>query len=121
MTPRERALQDRVEELEEEVRQLRRLAFGTAEQTPVEWRLSQNEERIVLALLAVPLASRERLEAALHWDQNIPRSESCMSVTLMKARRKLQRHGFTIENIWGRGWRIPDVQRAAIKSGAIRL
>ena len=107
LEPQTGHLRIRVDELEEEVRQLREqlvppLAF------PTKWRLAPPESA-VLAFLYVRhphVMCRERILAAV-WGhhQNAP-EDKILDLTIYRLRTKLQPHGIVIETHWGGGYSL---------------
>lgn len=110
-----RALRDRVDELQEEVRQLREqlvppLAF------PAEWRLTKSESGVLAFLYArSPHAmSKERVLAAVWGEHEECPGEKIVDVVLSKLRPKLKPAGIVIETRWGDGFALPRTSRALL-------
>ena len=107
-----RALRERVDELEEQVRQLREqlvppLAF------PAEWRLTANESSVLAFLYARsphPM-SKERVLAAVWGHCDDCPGEKIVDVVLSKTRAKLRPAGIVIETRWGDGFALPRESR----------
>jgi DNA-binding response OmpR family regulator len=107
-----RAMRERVDELEEEVRQLREqlvppLAF------PAEWRLTANESSVLAFLYArSPYAmSKERVLAAVWGHCDDCPDDKIVDVVLGKTRAKLRAAGIVIETHWGDGFALPRESR----------
>ncbi|HUZ66817.1 MAG TPA: winged helix-turn-helix domain-containing protein [Beijerinckiaceae bacterium] len=109
------ALRERVDELEEEVRQLREqlvppLAF------PAEWRLTAVESSVLAFLFARsphPM-SKERVLAAV-WGHCVDSpSEKMVDVVVSKLRVKLKDVGIVIDTHWGNGLALSPPSRALV-------
>jgi DNA-binding response OmpR family regulator len=104
----QRRYEERIEELEEEVRQLRALAFGD-KQAPNSWGVSPAEEDILRALIAHPLCSKDRLLSARE-ARNRGSGEvgpNILNVFVCRLRKK----GFPIRTKWGQGYYLDPVDR----------
>ena len=99
-----RRLQDRIEELEEEVRQLRDL-LAPPLKFPPEMRLSPMQERILSAIYAraPAVVAHERIRAAVYPDPDAVPETNSVDRTVSTLRRKLKSYGVEIKNRWGEG------------------
>lgn len=109
-------LRARVDELEEELRQLREpvpveMCF------PIAWRLSTMESKLLAALYRsrAQFISGVDLHAAVYGDAD--RHESNIPVLISKTRRKLKPYGIAIVAHWGQGFYLPPVSREIIAEG----
>lgn len=104
---RMRALRDRVDELEEEVRQLREQLVPPLE-FPSAWRLTQSEASVLAFLYARnPHAmSRERVLSAVWGHCEDCPSEKIIDVVIGKMRMKLKHTGIVIDTRWGGGFAL---------------
>lgn len=102
-------LRERVEELEETVRQLREQLVPTDARICREWRLSRTQALIFLHLTSREVATKESIEAALYSDRagDYPTS-NVIGALIHGARKKLEPFGITIETVWGIGWSLKD-------------
>ena len=114
-----RRQRDRIEELEEEVRQLRellapRLAF------PPEMRLTPMESKILSAVYirSPAVVTREFIIAAVYPDADRAPVTDSISVTVSKLRGKLRAFGVALGAKWGEGLYM-DKPSAAIISAMI--
>lgn len=104
-------LHARIEELEEEVRQLRNLRFGPHEGQPIPTRINFTYREIQLLTTLVTncdrVLSREFIYSALYrFSDNMP-EEKIIDVFINKLRKKLKPWGVTIETVWGVGYKLP--------------
>ena len=114
-----RRLQDRIEELEEEVRQLREL-LAPALKFPPEMRLSPMQERILSAIYAraPAVVAHERVAVAVYPDPDMAPETNSVAVQVSHLRRKLKPYGVEIKNRWGEGLYL-DRASAAIIAGLL--
>lgn len=108
---------DRVDELEDEVRQLKVLAFGKDLNPPSQWRLT-SRETVLIRLLA--LHDRVRAESFLTamtdivWDYDP--EPKIFDVYICKLRKKLAPFGVEIVTHWGAGYAIEEPIRGKVKA-----
>ena len=102
----------RIEELEEELRQVR--AHLTSSVSLPRWvpHLSPKEEEVLRHFLSRDTITIEGLRYALYQGQ--ARDEHIVHVWICKLRRKLNTVDVPIETIWGRGYSIPKEFRDLI-------
>ena len=105
------------EELREEVRQLRELAYGTRWEPPSELGISQGQELAFLRfLVAKPgivqnWALIQRIEDEACYRVEHHSSLEGLRVVVAKLRGKLKPYGITIENWRGEGYRMSNADR----------
>lgn len=116
MTSAEASLRRENDMLHARVMELERLLKDADAPVPVAWGLSKPEEKILQVMVALPLATYDAIYDALYWDRrdNMP-DQSIVKVYVCKMRPKLARHGIEIENVWGRGYRLPEAQRQELR------
>ncbi len=110
-----RQMQDRIEELEEEVRQLREL-LAPPLKFPPEMRLSPMQERILSAIYArAPnVVAHERVAVAVYPDPDMAPETNSVAVLVSILRRKLKPYGIEIKNRWGEGLYLDAASAAAL-------
>jgi two-component system, cell cycle response regulator CtrA len=74
---------------------------------PLEWNLTESEERIMRVILTREYASKDAIMAALYWDKDEPGEDKIVDVMVCKIRKKLKRFGINIKTHWGRGFYLP--------------
>jgi DNA-binding response OmpR family regulator len=109
-------LRDRVSELEEEVIQLRGLPAVQAEMLPLEWRLTAQEARLLLAFVDAPqgFLSTEKLLRIIA--KGSYRSPQLVSVIVCRCRAKTRQFGIRIETRYGQGFQMPQASREIVKA-----
>lgn len=95
----------KIEELEEQVRQLKKLLVPPFV-TPVEWGLTRKQQALFCMLLKRDLVTRDMLDAAAITGTSI--TPNYGNVILYQLRKKLKKYGIQIKNERGRGWRLVD-------------
>lgn len=107
-------LQDEIEDLREEVLQLRAMVFGGEWRAPRELRLTTLEERLLAALFREPvLLTRCRAMMAMYGlSHDDPPGDNIVTIYICKLRAKLKPHGLRIGTEWARGWFLPPETRA---------
>ena len=104
----EAQLRDRIDELEEEVRQLRRQLLPVIA-LPTAWGLTRKEAQLLRALRAASpnIVGRERALLALYGFDDVP-TDGVLNTFLSRLRRRLAESGVpvVIENRYGEGWRL---------------
>ncbi|GJD97740.1 hypothetical protein [Methylobacterium iners] len=103
----------RIEELEEENRQLReqlvpRLVF------PKIWKLSRQQSRMLAAIYNADQCSWERLRSAV-LGLDGEQSEKHIQAVLCNVRRRLTPFGIVIVTVWGQGVRLDPDSRVLIQ------
>ena len=114
-----RRLRDRIEELEEEVRQLRDL-LAPSLGFPRDFRLTPIEEKILSAIYAraPAVVAHECIRAAVYPDPDAAPETNVIDVRVSSIRKKLRPYGVEIKNRWGEGLYL-DRASAAIIAGLL--
>lgn len=109
-------LRDRVFELEDEVRDLRKVLAGEC-QFPIEWRLRPASARLLSALLSAPNGYRsyDALSQIVSPTQ-VAVGSSLVKVQMAHLRSRLQPLGIEIATRWGEGYELPAASRRAISA-----
>lgn len=107
-------LQNRVEELEEEVRQLRE-ALTPLDEVPAEWGLNPAEKRLYLTLAKGGVIRRSACVYAVTEGRDI--GSKILDVRMHYLRRKLAPSGFVIINIFGEGY---ELKRDEVHAGLLQ-
>lgn len=89
------------ESLKSELERLRTIFADTAAIVPAEWKLTNTEDRIFRALLAVDCATREAIAEGAKVGLN-----RSIDVVIHRIRNKLTPFGVEIETVRSRGWRL---------------
>jgi DNA-binding response OmpR family regulator len=89
-------------------------AIGLNDPLPASWTLSPSQTVIVTVLMKRDFVSREVLMQMVYSDRDDPPDDRALDRMISKARDRLAPHGVTIENVYGRGWRIPPECKAQI-------
>ena len=63
---------------------------------PLEWNLTESEERIMRVILTREYASKDAIMAALYWDKDEPGEEKIVDVLICKIRKKIKPYGIDI-------------------------
>ena len=115
-TAREAALEETIRQLEDRVLELEE-AMGLRVLSPLEWRLTQNESRLIGALLERELLTKDAAMAALYRDRGMDEPDvKIVDVFICKARKKLKPFGIEITTVWGVGYFMrPECKTAARK------
>ena len=96
---------EKIEELEEQVRQLKKLLVP-AFVTPIEWRLTRKQQALFCMFLKRDLVTRDMLDAAAITGASS--TPNYGNVILYQLRKKLKKFGVQVKNEWGVGWRLVD-------------
>lgn len=111
----------RVEALEEEGERLREIiarlerALGMEFIAPVEWRLTGSESRLIGALIAREILTKDAGMAALYRDFGKDEPDpKIFDVFVCKIRKKLRLFGIEIATLWGVGYRLTPQSRAEL-------
>lgn len=105
---------DQIEELREQVRQLR-AALGVARRWPDDWRLTRSETVMLGVLVARDMATKNTLVVALGLDRAERPSDKLVEVHLSRLRRKVKARGIHIRNRVGTGWFLSREDRARLR------
>jgi len=121
ISPAERRLRDRIDELEEEVRQCRDLLVP-AEILPFDWGLEPAQNRLVIALAKAPngYLTHEQIYRAVSMYSTESTVRAIVGIQIHRARKKLASRQITINTRWGTGYEMPQASRDIIKA-AIRF
>lgn len=124
LTPEQRTIatqRERIEELEEEVRQLRQSAQPTAV-LPYEWKLEPSQRKLVLALAATPsgFLNYNALFQTINCFSTETEPRQLVAQQVHRARRKLGPYGVKLIVRWGEGVEMPAASRAIIKQALER-
>lgn len=99
---------EKIEELEEQVRQLKKLLVPIFV-TPVEWCLTAQQQTLFCMLLTRDLVTRDMFNAvAITRPSTKNASNQCSDMAVYHLRKKLKKYGIHIKNEWGLGWRLVD-------------
>lgn len=96
---------EKIEELEEQVRQLKKLLVPPFV-TPAEWRLTRKQQALFSMLLTRDIVTRDMLDAAAITGTSI--TPNYGNVILYQLRKKLKKFGVQVKNVWGVGWSLVD-------------
>lgn len=108
----------RIKELEEEVRQLKEIAFGKPhERLATVFRLTEFQGRLLALLVQRESAHREVIVSALwgHRDTWPADTDKTIQVHVHNLRRKLPGWA-SIESVWGMGYRLDAQARRRMKA-----
>lgn len=113
------AKRERIEELEEELRQARDALAGTEVGIdPLAFRalhLTRSEAQVLQMLLAREMLTTEAymaVRSADDWDGD----PKILDVFVCKLRKKLAPRGIQILTVWGKGWYMPADMKAAVRA-----
>ncbi|NEI60938.1 helix-turn-helix domain-containing protein [Rhizobium leguminosarum] len=106
---------DRIEFLEERIRQLEEALMPSSVMVPVEYQLTSLESRVFAHLASREFGTKQSIMMALYSDRAEEPEIKIVDVFVCKMRRKLRPFGVKIETIWGLGYRLakPDVTEVA--------
>lgn len=113
----ERQLRDRIEELEEELRQAKE-AVWPSDKLPVEWKLQPATHKLVISLYKASggYLSHDQLYHAVRTYSEECDPKLIVAQQVMRARQKLEPFGIEIKSRWGSGYELPVASRAIIKA-----
>lgn len=97
---------DRIEFLEERIRQLEEALMPSTVVVPVEYQLTANEARVFAHLASRDVGTKQSIMMALYSDRSEEPEIKIVDVFVCKLRRKLRPFGVHIETIWGQGYRL---------------
>ncbi|ANM12075.1 winged helix-turn-helix domain-containing protein [Rhizobium sp. N324] len=97
---------DRIEFLEERIRQLEEALMPASIPVPVEYQLTANEARVYAHLASRDFGTRQSIMTALYSDRLEEPEMKIVDVFVCKMRRKLKPFGVRIETVWGQGYRL---------------
>lgn len=114
-------LRARIDQLLEERRDWRRASGLSMDvHLPRAWKLTPGENRVLADLVKMApgaIASKERLHSAFSGEMEAETEIKIVDVIICKVRKKLKDAGFepsVIETVWGRGYTLCPVFRAAV-------
>ncbi|MGB0683380.1 MAG: helix-turn-helix domain-containing protein [Magnetovibrionaceae bacterium] len=107
-------LEERQDEAELLLREVRRVFLGAEMDFPAWMRLTKTETRFLQVLMMKDVATKEQILFGLYNDRHIDDQPDAKSVDVyaFKVRKKLSPLGVSIETIWGRGYRLTDSAKA---------
>jgi two-component system cell cycle response regulator CtrA len=108
-------LREENELLKEQIAFLTAALMGT-EPLPLEWKLTETEERLMRVLMAREYATKDTILAALYWDKDEPGDEKMIDVLVCRIRKKIKRFGIDIKTHWGRGFYLPTEVRSRYRA-----
>jgi DNA-binding response OmpR family regulator len=105
------------ERLRDEITMLREAFLSDGVAMPLEWGLTGKEQRILGALLAREVCTKNQLMAALY-DAGIDDEPQMkiIDVFVCKARKKLKPFGVLIDTVWGSGYKLSPQVKALAKA-----
>jgi two-component system, cell cycle response regulator CtrA len=113
-------LKERIEDLEEEVRQLKADHFKDEIYIPIEWVLTQKEAGIVRALSVGRVVSKgQLLDSISHANGEQPEIK-IVDVFICKIRKKLKPFGLEITTHWGAGYSLPEATLAVLRAAQVQ-
>ena len=101
-------LRDRLTVLEESI--------GLGIQAPRALNLTWMQERIFCCIYRRGFAERETIMAAMYGVESYNKDPAIISVFLCKARRTLSKFSIEINNVYGRGWEMPEQSRHIVRA-----
>lgn len=105
---------DRIDELEEEVRQLRELLAGDVDVLPYE-RMTPQSRRVLNCLMRNQTANRDQLYYAMHGFE--PEADpKGVDVILTRTRKTLRQYGVEIQHITAHVWAITPEDKEKLRN-----
>ncbi|CAM1653943.1 unnamed protein product [Bartonella apis] len=102
------AQREKIGELEEQVRQLKKLLVPPFV-TPVEWGLTAQQQTLFCMLLKRDLVTRDMFNSvAITRPSTKNTSNQCSDMAVYHLRKKLKKFGVHVKSEWGVGWRLVD-------------
>lgn len=113
-------LQARVDELEEENRQLKDQLLDVTWEPPLEIGLTGKEAALIAILMKQKgVVSKESLLGTMYQLMtDDPPELKIIDVFVCKARKKLRPYGLEIATVWGRGYELPEATKALLRNWA---
>lgn len=114
------AMRDRIETLEEENRQLREMMRPVLQFVP-EWRLSEQQSRLLAMIYNRQLANYEQIVVAFDIQRRADGNDDQNHVKVVAhyLRKKLKPHGIKFNTVWGVGYAADSENKARIRAGII--
>lgn len=115
-----RRQKERIDELEETIRQMREAEKTSAIVLPSDWRLSPAQHRALVALYRAPSgfvshdAMFDVMKRRVEFDPD--HAANLVKKNVHDMRRRLDPFGIRIVLCWGRGYELPPASRAIIKA-----
>lgn len=112
----ERQLRDRIEELEETLRQLKERKSTIT--FPREWKLTQGHSRVLSAMYEAPgcILSLDQAFDAVKLGEDSEYPENLVRSQIFKMRKRLAPFGIEILKRWGFGYELAPSSKAIIKN-----
>jgi len=99
--------QNEIFALRERIRQLESLLLDAGYTVPIEYRLTETQEKIFLFLLCGKVRIKEQIWNMLYSiNSDDAPSETIIDVFVCKLRKKLDTFGIKIRTVWGRGYQL---------------
>jgi len=110
----EAALRERIDELEEEVRQLRGATHGSPDlRYMIAFKISSSEAQLLDLLMREPGVSKKFL-ADQH--SHLEQPWKLFDKRMHDLRRKLKKHDIYIDTVWGQGYHMTGPNRERVKA-----
>lgn len=106
---------EQIEDMKEELLQLRALAFGTRFMPHPDWSLTRSESAVLQLLIARNVITLDGFEAAMRaqrWDWDA--GEKLLHVMVCNMRKKLCAFGIEITTLWGIGYSLQPAVKALV-------
>ncbi len=101
--------QERIELLEERIRQLEDILSPRSVPVRVEWRLTQSEARVFSHLTTREQATKQSIMLAMYSDRiDVEPEIKIVDVFVCKLRKKLKPFGIEIQTVWGAGYALKN-------------
>ena len=102
------AQRDTIDELKEQVRQLKKLLVPPFV-TPIEWGLTAQQQTLFCMLLTRDRVTRDMFNAvAITRPSTKNAANQCCDMAVYHLRKKLKKFGVQVKTEWGLGWRLVD-------------
>lgn len=110
---------NRIDTLEERIRQLEEALAPTCVPVRMEWRLTSSEARVFAHLTTRDHATKQSIMLAMYSDRiDVEPEIKIVDVFICKMRRKLKPFGIEIATIWGQGYALTNRQLYAPRGAA---
>ena len=107
---------NRIEMLEERIRQLEDTLSPQTAQVRVEWSLTQSEARVFAHLTTREQATKQSIMLAMYSDRiDIEPEIKIVDVFICRMRKKLKPFGIEILTIWGAGYALKDREQFLVR------
>jgi two-component system, cell cycle response regulator CtrA len=120
MQAQERRLRDRIEELEETIRQLRE-PLPPAYRLPRQWGLTPREADLLIVLFTarLPYSHRDAIMDAMYGGLDDQANDRIIDVWINKIRKKLKPFGIRVESKWGHGYGLSEGTKQIIRNSLL--